>query len=159
MEASFLEKGGLSDTAMKQIEQLAQDFTEGGINEKITTTQLRKFFGSVRKIQADFENLHYEIIMLKPALAYTVGRADKNSKLKKFYDEIRPLIDAVVKAENNEVKQQRFNNFVSILEAIVAYHKYYETLHSGSSSSNKGSGNTDKGIQKNNHSYNNAYKK
>lgn len=85
--------------------------------EAMTTSQIRKFFGAIKRIQADFENLKGEIILLEPKLAYAVGRDLKKSKIDEFYKEISPLI-----REINE-DEAKFKNFVSIIEAIVAYHK------------------------------------
>ena len=91
--------------------------------KQVSTSQIRKFFGSLKKIQASFEKSKYEIILLEPKLAYAVGRDyDKNkgiykTKIKDLYDLLKPLI--------REIKEDktRFNNFVNIVEAIVAYHK------------------------------------
>ena len=85
--------------------------------EAMSTSQIRRFFGAIKRIQADFENLKSEIILLEPKLAYAVGRDQGNSKIDEFYKEISPLI-----REINE-DEKKFKNFVSIIEAIVAYHK------------------------------------
>lgn len=94
--------------------------------DKLSTSQLRKFFGAVKKIQStEFEKSKSEIELLIPKIAYSVGRdikKDNNqlkykSKIKDFYDLLLPLL--------NEIKQDknRFKNFVNILESLVAYHK------------------------------------
>lgn len=91
--------------------------------KQVSTSQIRKFFGSLKKIQASFEKSKYEIILLEPKLAYAVGRdydkKDKvqKTKIKDLYDLLKPLI--------REIKEDktRFNNFVNVVEAIVAYHK------------------------------------
>jgi len=91
--------------------------------KKITSSQLRRFFGAVKKIQADFENSKNEIVLLNPKLAYAVGRDyDKQkrrnkTKIKELYDLVNPLISAI-----NEDKN-KFKNFVNVFESIVAYHK------------------------------------
>lgn len=83
----------------------------------MSTSQIRKFFGEIKRIQADFDKNKGEIILLDPKIAYAVGRADRNSKIKDFYAKLSPLI-----REINEDKM-KFNNFVNVVEAIVAYHK------------------------------------
>lgn len=92
----------------------------------MSTSQIRKFFGAIKRIQADFDNLKGEIILLEPKLAYAVGKDKKESKKDKkeskideFYKELSPLIKEI-----NE-DEKKFKNFVSIVEAIVAYHKVY----------------------------------
>ena len=57
--------------------------------------------------------------MLKPKLAYAVGRADGKNKIVDFYK--------VISEAMSHVKDEaQFRNFVQIFEAIVAYHKAAE---------------------------------
>lgn len=85
---------------------------------KLTTSQLRKFFGEVKRQQmVGYKDTDF--ILLKPKLAYAVGRADKNSKIRDFYEVMASAIDLV----SNE---KEFQNFIKIFEAIVAYHKVAE---------------------------------
>ena len=86
---------------------------------KLTTSQLRKFFGEVKRQQMVGYN-QTDFILLKPKLAYAVGRADKDSKIRDFYEVLAPAIDLV----SNETE---FRNFIKIFEAIVAYHKVAES--------------------------------
>ena len=64
-----------------------------------------------------------DFVLLKPKLAYAVGRADKNSKIKDFFNVLSKAMDEVVKSTNPETS---FKNFIKIFEAIVAYHKAAE---------------------------------
>jgi CRISPR-associated protein Csm2 len=86
---------------------------------KLTTNQLRKFFGEVKRQQMSGYN-QTDFVLLKPKLAYAVGRAkNPNAKINDFYRVISKAIDKV----DNE---QQFKNFIKIFEAIVAYHKAAE---------------------------------
>ena len=91
----------------------------------ITASQIRKFFGEVKKIEADFDRKKNEIVMLTPKLAYAVGRdynshnRRANSKIEEFHQEIKTGISAV------GVEKSNFNNLVNIIEGIVAYHRFY----------------------------------
>ncbi len=86
---------------------------------KLTTNQLRKFFGEVKRQQLSGYD-ETDFVLLKPKLAYAVGRAkDENAKINDFYHVIAKAIDEV----KNE---QHFKNFIKIFEAIVAYHKASE---------------------------------
>lgn len=96
--------------------------------DPLTTSQLRKFFGEVKRQQMNgYEES--EFVMLKPKLAYAVGRAKANSrkgqhlKIVDFNDVIADAIDKVIKSPNKDVA---FDNFISAFEAIVAYHKAEE---------------------------------
>lgn len=100
--------------------------------KKLTTSQIRKFFGEVKRIEnkskdADKE-ISTDIAMLKPLLFYTLGRALDNNASKEgvqlFATSISNIVEAVL--ENKNFVVQRFRNFVKIFESIVAYHKYYE---------------------------------
>lgn len=87
--------------------------------KELTTSQIRKFFGEIKRIQADFHNLKNEIILLDPKIAYAVGRAKKDgrTKLDDFYKQLSPLL-----LDINE-DEKKFKYFVNLVEAIVAYHK------------------------------------
>jgi CRISPR type III-A-associated protein Csm2 len=85
----------------------------------LTTSQLRKFFGEVKRQQSMGYN-YSDFILLKPKLAYAVGRAkDEDSKIVDFYDVIS---DGIMKVSN----EKEFLRFIKIFEAIVAYHKAAE---------------------------------
>lgn len=96
--------------------------------EPLTTSQLRKFFGEVKRQQMTGYN-ETEFVMLKPKLAYAVGRAKQNGKkgtnqkIEDFYFVMADAIDKVVKSSD---KNKSFNNFITAFEAVVAYHKAAE---------------------------------
>ena len=97
-------------------------------SEPLTTSQLRKFFGEVKRQQMmDYNDT--EFVMLKPKLAYAVGRAKQNGKrnthlkIEDFYTVIADAIDKVVSSAD---KPKAFKNFSTAFEAIVAYHKAAE---------------------------------
>lgn len=92
----------------------------------LTTSQLRRFFGEVKRQQT----IGYEessFVMLTPKLAYAVGRAKKEKKGNVRYLKIEDFFmvfeDAIKKVGNSKDKQKAFKNFISIFEAVVAYHK------------------------------------
>jgi len=95
----------------------------GGIQVKnMTTSQIRKFFGEIKRIQADFENSKQDVILLDPKIAYSVGRAKKDANGKRiaiedFYNLIKPMISTIGD------DKRRFKHFVQVCEAIVAYHR------------------------------------
>lgn len=89
------------------------------LHNKLTTSQLRRFFGEVKRQQMVGYN-ETDFVLLKPKLAYAVGRAkDKNAKIRDFYFVMSAAIDLV----KNE---KQFKNFIKAFEAIVAYHKAAE---------------------------------
>ena len=96
--------------------------------EPLTTTQLRKFFGEVKRQQMIGYN-ETEFVMLKPKLAYAVGRAKQNGrkgKHQKIEDFYMVMADAIDNVESCPNKANAFKNFITSFEAIVAYHKAAE---------------------------------
>lgn len=96
--------------------------------EPLTTSQLRKFFGEVKRQQmTGYDDT--EFVMLKPKLAYAVGRAKQNGrkgKYQKIEDFYSVMADAIDKVEASTDKSKAFKNFITAFEAIVAYHKSAE---------------------------------
>lgn len=98
------------------------------LTEPLTTSQLRKFFGEVKRQQMiGYDDT--EFVMLKPKLAYAVGRAKQNGrkgKHQKIEDFYLVMADAIDKVETSSDKPKAFKNFITAFEAIVAYHKAEE---------------------------------
>lgn len=99
------------------------------VGEMLTTSQLRRFFGEVKRQQT----IGYEessFVMLNPKLAYAVGRAKKDKKNGVKYCKIEDFLmvfeDAIKKVGSSVDKQKAFKNFIAIFEAVVAYHKAAE---------------------------------
>jgi CRISPR type III-A-associated protein Csm2 len=96
--------------------------------EPLTTSQLRKFFGEVKRQQmTGYDDT--EFVMLKPKLAYAVGRAKQNGRRgrhQKIEDFYSVMADAIDKVEASTNKPKAFKNFITAFEAIVAYHKAAE---------------------------------
>ncbi len=101
---------------------------KGETADPLTTTQLRRFFGEVKRQQMTGYS-STEFVMLKPKLAYAVGRAKQNGrrgKQQKIEDFYQVMADAINKVESSPDKERAFKNFITAFEAIVAYHKAAE---------------------------------
>ncbi|WP_269899141.1 type III-A CRISPR-associated protein Csm2 [Methanothermobacter thermautotrophicus] len=93
-------------------------------NKNLKTTQLRKFFGAIRNMEkkADsWKKIEADFYLLKPQLANARGR---DLIPQKFYDVMMKVMDKVDRGNDDE-KLENFRVFVSFLEAVVAYHKFY----------------------------------
>lgn len=106
------------------------DNKSGGNNDAkdkkpLTTSQLRKFFGELRRIDADFEKKYQDVLMLGPMLAYAVGRYGRKTKLEDFRNTLSEGIE-FIRLKDEVHRKADFKNFLKLFEAIVAYHKYYE---------------------------------
>jgi CRISPR type III-A-associated protein Csm2 len=117
--------GATVDYAKKFGSYLGVDL-DGQRDTKLTTNQLRKFFGEVKRQQMNGYS-ETDFVLLKPKLAYAVGRNKKvNAKIKDFYEVISVAIDTVQNGADVKDKTERFKRFIKIFEAIVAYHKAAE---------------------------------
>lgn len=119
-------RNGITEDAIDQISSFGKSLSENSEGKKpLTTSQLRKFFGELRRIDADFDKKYQDVLMLRPMLAYAVGRDGGKTKLKDFSDVLSEGIKYI--RLNDEVHRKAdFKNFLKIFEAIVAYHKYSE---------------------------------
>lgn len=116
---------GITDEAVEWAKSFGKFLTgQIGGTKALTTSQIRKFFGELKRIQADPIKYQEEIPMLKAKLAYAVGRDIKNnnaqSKIKEFYEELEKGVNSI--RENN---QKDLSRFIKLVESIVAYHKFY----------------------------------
>lgn len=131
-------RGRITDEAVEYAETFAKhlvteerDLRDNIIALPLTTSQLRKFFGAVKSIQMDITVNGYnesEFVMLKPKLAYAVGRVRlKNSRCRerRIEDFAEVITSAMNIVNNSEEREFAFKNFISFFEAIVAYHKRY----------------------------------
>ena len=129
---------GITPDIVKWTESFGQFLCKKNPNDTnpknaLTTGQLRKFFGEVKRIDADVIKHRTEIPMLKPLLASAVGRDKKKvgremvnkTRIEEFGEELRKAVDAIRWSENDDVLKSDYKNFVQIFESIVAYHKYY----------------------------------
>ena len=116
---------GIKSTDIENIKAWGKYFAEDAGGKKVSTSQLRKFFGEIKRIQADFQNCKMDLILLDPKIAYAVGRAKKEArhgdilKIEDFYKQISPMILLI------QEDQKKFKHFVQLCEAIVAYHKQF----------------------------------
>ena len=117
--------GKHTETRFNSKKQIQESFPVE--ESKLTTSQLRKFFGEVKRQQM-MGYKESSFVLLKPKLAYAVGRAKdgkKYYKIEDLYNVLSNAIDVVTSDETTD-KQKAFKNFIAIFEAIVAYHKAAE---------------------------------
>jgi CRISPR-associated protein Csm2 len=83
----------------------------------LTNSKIRSIFGEVKRIQmSEFEKEKSAFVLLKPKVAYALGRDDRNEGLKLF----KLIFD---RSSQDVVDQKSFYNFCNFMEAILAYHK------------------------------------
>jgi CRISPR-associated protein Csm2 len=112
---------------IRSAEELGRDLAQ---REKLTTAQVRIFFGAVRQIQAEAQATattgrlsdaaNRKLLLLIPRLAYQAQRDKENRKgegVLRLKETLTPAIRLV------EGDTARFQRFVEFFEAILAYHK------------------------------------
>src|SRR5690625_357521 len=101
---------------------------KSGKQSALTTSQLRKFFGELRRIESDFDRYKEDVPLLKVRLAYAVGR-DKQSKgknrykIEKIYSICNDMAEAYEKSAEKD-RKENFHRMVKLIESIVAFHKF-----------------------------------
>lgn len=109
----------ITSEASKELVEYAKKAGEFMAKNGLTNSKIRSIYGEIKRIQMGvFEKEKSSFYLLKPKVAYALGRDDKNEGLrlfKKIFD--RSSIDVS--------DQKSFQNFCGFIEAILAYHKYY----------------------------------
>lgn len=131
-----------SELTTDQIVKFGEDLGKYFSHRKygITTSQLRNAYGAIgqiklkweqekmkKKEEQDYSKLESELVLLKPKIAYDVGRVirdekDREEAYRYFKEILDKSIDGVKASSQKDIA---FKNFFELTEAIVAYHKYY----------------------------------
>jgi len=102
-----------------------------GLLDNLKKSQLRKFFNEIKSLEYDIKGtgdikdinkIKIKIISLIPKLAYSKGRGLIDEH---FFEFMRTLLTSLRNDINEQNAQEIFGIFVSILEAILAYHTFY----------------------------------
>lgn len=107
LPTDVIEQGG--DALVAAAEDLGKTLKNRGLK----TSQIRKIYGAVKKIQMSEGFQRSDLVMLKPKLAYAAARNR----------EVTDLKDALTQAIDQVDDQKKFKNFVDFFEATLAYHK------------------------------------
>lgn len=98
--------------------QAAKRFGED-ISRRVSTSQIRNIFGTVKKMEMGGRLDLPELLLLKPRIAYA---AKRTNGLAPLADELTSAIDAVEQGAA-EQREDRFRRFCQGFEAILAYHR------------------------------------
>ncbi|WP_029214723.1 type III-A CRISPR-associated protein Csm2 [Kallotenue papyrolyticum] len=119
------DNSALNEAAEQIGKELAREY-------RLTTSQIRGIFGTVRQIEMDWlrpdrseqaadaaereRRALRELTLLKPRMAYQAAR-DRGRGVEELRQVLAPAIDLIAN------DRQRFKNFVDFFEAILAYHR------------------------------------
>jgi CRISPR-associated protein Csm2 len=106
-------KTGADPAMVKYAEKVGKDMALG----KLTNSKIRSVYGEIKRIQmGEFEKEKSSFYLLKPKVAYALGRDEQNKGLqlfKKVFDDASQYV----------TDNASYKNFCNLLEAILAYHK------------------------------------
>jgi len=103
----------------KTLVTVAEDLGKRFNSKKLTTSQIRNVFNSVKNMEMKGFN-EKELLLLKPKLAYAASRPGASTGTRELRTVLSDAIDCV------EGKEENFVNFCDFFEAILAYHRAAE---------------------------------
>jgi CRISPR-associated protein Csm2 len=107
----------IKDKADKLLVSFAEDAGGYMARNGLTKSKIRSIYGEIKRIQmGTFEQEKSSFYLLKPKVAYALGRDSKNEGLKLF----KKIFDLCYDSVENE---KTYKNFCNVIEAILAYHK------------------------------------
>lgn len=105
--------------ATPQMVKYAEEMGKFMAQNKLTNSKIRSIYGEIKRIQmGEFEKEKSSFYLLKPKVAYALGRDEHNEGLKLF----KLIFDC---SSADVVDQKTYQNFCNFIEAILAYHKAY----------------------------------
>jgi CRISPR-associated protein Csm2 len=113
-----------NDKSGEELVTFAQQTANILVHENLTRSAIRGIFTEVRKIEAMWDTRPQDALrrlnMLKPKLDYQTSRSQAVKGLKEV---LIPAIDEVNKATTDDERNRRFQVFMDLFEAILAYHR------------------------------------
>ena len=118
-------KGWIEQGKIKELVSHAENRAKEMAEANVKTNQIRRIYGPVIKIQeqlsADDNQWERELSMLKPRVVYASAREKQLTPLKEDIVKIINVIENI-----REDKKKAVKNFCVFMEALVAYHKWYD---------------------------------
>jgi CRISPR-associated protein Csm2 len=103
--------------ANRELVKYAENSGKFMAENKLTNSKIRSIYGEIKRIQmGEFEKEKSAFILLKPKVAYALGRDGNNEGLKLF----KLIFD---RSSQDVADRKSFTNFCNFMEAILAYHK------------------------------------
>lgn len=120
-EAKFsqlaFQKDWIEKEANPKMIEYAEEAGRFMAQNKLTNSKIRSIYGEIKRIQmGEFDKEKSSFYLLRPKVAYALGRDDSNEGLKLF----KKIFD---QASEYVTNQKSYQNFCNFIEAILAYHK------------------------------------
>lgn len=109
----------ITKEATEELVKYAEEAGRFMARNGLTNSKIRSIYGEIKRIQMGvFEKEKSSFYLLRPKVAYALGRDDKNEGLKLF----KMIFDQCAVDVSD---QKSYKNFCGFIEAILAYHKAY----------------------------------
>lgn len=109
----------ITDAATAEMIDYTRNAGKYMANKNLTKSKIRSIYGEIKRIQMrGYEQEKSSFFLLKPKVAYALGRDNKNQGLKLF----KLIFD---RCSGDVTNQKSYENFCGFMEAILAYHKFY----------------------------------
>ena len=121
-----LTKTDFSVVSPNDLNKAAEDLSEALVRDRVKHAQLRNLYAMVQRVRGLVrrnrppEEVDRQLIFMKPRLAYASAREKGLSRLR---TQVNEMIDQVVSSTDRDLALE---NFFVFMEAIVAYHKFYD---------------------------------
>jgi CRISPR-associated protein Csm2 len=111
-----------ADESGAELVNFARATAQRLVKDRLTRSQIRNIFTEVRQIEAMWpsQDAMRRLNMLKPKLSYSTARSSQVQQLETVLVEAISLVD---QAPNDEERNKRFQRFMDLFEAILAYHR------------------------------------
>lgn len=119
----------ISCGATREMVEFAEKAAEYMGEKGLTASKIRSVYGEIKRIQMKkFEEEQTAFYLLKPKVAYAVGREKANGgRDAKDSVEAIKLFQIIFNSCFNYVKDDAtYKNFCNFMESLVAYHKVYQ---------------------------------
>ncbi|MBI5292445.1 MAG: type III-A CRISPR-associated protein Csm2 [Chloroflexi bacterium] len=114
-----------ADESGKQMVEFANKKGEE-LSRDLKRAQIRSIFAEARKVQAQWgvgsDASMRKLNMLKPKLFY---QAKRNPSVDPLRAILADAIDEVAKESDQKKRSEKFERFMDLFEAILAYHRYH----------------------------------
>jgi len=117
------------ETLISTADRLGRDLAKNNL----TTSQIRAVFSRVRMLESRVppsdssavlpEEVHRELLLLRPKLAYQAARFRQGNNREGPVDLLRKALDPAIRLIGPN--PQHFRRFVQYFEAILAYHRFH----------------------------------
>lgn len=126
LDAGAFKRDVLGRDAAK-IDTRAEELAQSMVNAGLTPSQVRNFYGAIVRMRAeeDVERQRRELAMHRSRLAYLTARAQ--GRANSLWEVFGPLLKDLA-ASGTPAQVSALCDFA---EAVVAYHKYYESKNEG----------------------------